>query len=264
MIEYLLGGLDEAAAAQVEERLFLDAGLAEYLEGLEAELVRDYLRGQLDPATRVLFEDRMEEDPLLDAKVQEASQLLALLEQEAPVESWGRRLTALFSRPGVAWASGAVCLAAAVVLLFQATLWHDRAKQLEQENSELRKQQPRGAQDAGREVYQAFAAPVFRLTPGVLMSSAREQRFAVPAGTGEVVLELESRGVVPAAGSYRVVLQDPDGTRLWTGGCDRVPDGWRVRAPATVLRPGSYTLSVTAADPGNMTQLATYSFAVSP
>ncbi len=55
-VDYLLGNCTEEARAELEERFFRNDESFEQLCAAEAELIDEYLRGELNPAERVLFE----------------------------------------------------------------------------------------------------------------------------------------------------------------------------------------------------------------
>ena len=59
LIRYLLGELPEAEKARIEDRLFADDDLFEYLQAIKAELADDYVSGALSGPERMRFEQRV-------------------------------------------------------------------------------------------------------------------------------------------------------------------------------------------------------------
>lgn len=95
LTRYLLGYLAEEEQVQVEDRAFSDPAYLATLEGVEADLIDAYVRGDLRGAERLAFERRFCTSPRRLNKIEFARALMPVA-AEAPA----LRFTA---SPGVAW-----------------------------------------------------------------------------------------------------------------------------------------------------------------
>ena len=252
---YLLGLLPPERQTPLEERLFTDAGFYEELLITEDELVDEYLAGGLTAGERGLLEARLAEVPERGRQLRFAGALRRYVAAraeapvgvgvesslEAGVESSGAGEPAgEAARPGVRPEPGAgflgwlrlrrpVLAVAAALLLISAVTW-----------VVVRSVRP-------REPRAVFAA---QLTPGgVTRAGGDVQQLVVPAGTGELRLEL--RLAARDHQTYRATLLDAEGATLHTA--DRLaPQVSADGAPVVVLTvpahdapPGDYQLRLT-------------------
>jgi len=90
LVQYLLGKLSEEKQAQVEDRAFADAGYRAALEAVEADLIDDYVRGELPAADRGAFESLFLASPQRRTKVEFARALAALPAKPVPAPARSR------------------------------------------------------------------------------------------------------------------------------------------------------------------------------
>jgi len=126
IIDYLLGGVDEARAEEIEMRLLTDPAFFEYAEEVEDLLIDSYVRGGMNAELRARFQAAYEASSPLRRRVEMAGSLRqAVLALSAPsrrrqrIWSPGKRLT--FS---LVFASVAV---AALMAVFSVRLRHTPA-----------------------------------------------------------------------------------------------------------------------------------------
>lgn len=252
---YLLGLLPPERQTPLEERLFTDADFYEELLITEDELVDEYLAGGLTARERGLLEARLAEAPERGRQLRFAGALRRYVaaRAESPagagaessagegVESSGAGETAGgAARPFVRPEPGAgffgwlrlrrpALALAAALLLISAVTW-----------VAVRSWRP-------REPRAVFAA---QLTPGgVTRAGGDVQQLVVPAGTGELRLEL--RLAARDHEVYRAALLDAEGATIHTA--DRLaPQVSADGAPVVVLNvpaqdapPGDYQLRLT-------------------
>src|SRR5436305_14897182 len=97
LVQYLLGKLSEEKQAQVEDRAFADTDYRAALEAAEADLIDEYVRGELPPADRRSFESLFLASPQRRTKVEFARALAAVPVKPAPAPARPRsRLLDLF------------------------------------------------------------------------------------------------------------------------------------------------------------------------
>jgi anti-sigma factor RsiW len=70
LIQYLLGEMSEEDEVRVEDRAFADASYLGALEGVEADLIDAYVRGELSPAEQRGFKRRFLNSPQRRSKVE--------------------------------------------------------------------------------------------------------------------------------------------------------------------------------------------------
>jgi len=84
MRAYLLGSLDDRAAAAVELRYFTEPAWLTLIQMVETDLIRDYLDGRLQGEQRKRFEERYLKTPALLARIEEVRNELAV----TPAPKW--------------------------------------------------------------------------------------------------------------------------------------------------------------------------------
>lgn len=239
---YLLGTLDEADAASIEERYFTDRGFSLFAQAVETALIEDYLTGRLAPPIKSRFEACYLSVPDLRRRIEEVGKMRV----EGQIAT-GQIHHARF-------------LLAAAILLFcmgGAALWFyvDHLGFAPLPNT-----------TGIRPVLATLS-----LSPGLLKGEAAGvARLILQSGKGKVrlVLELPGRGI-PILCSAQVSLASPNGgwNRVWstprpvwstpsTGGQQVA-----ILLDSSLLVHGDYLVEIVGA--GAQTR-ETYSFRVSP
>jgi hypothetical protein len=239
---YLLGDLDEARAAALEDRYVADPVLVDDIRTAEEALIEAFLDGRLGAADRVRFEAHYLASPVHRDRVAIARAL-----RERPVASVSAPPAASF----YAW----VAMAAAVVL---ASLWIvSRSAPAPQQVVVPPSPSPvHPAPGPAPPIVPApapappsLARAVLALTLSPLTTRGGEEPTSVkPAGPVDLVLRLEG---VPAATdrTYEAELQIVDGRALWRGRGRAAAAGGlltTLRVPADTLPPDDYVVVVTA------------------
>jgi anti-sigma factor RsiW len=147
--KYLLGDLSEQEQVVVEDRAFADPGYLEALEGVEADLIDAYVRGELSQADRRQFERRFLTSPQRRNKVEFAKALATVAAESEPVSlhhperrSVRQALRNLFqaAHPALRFAAGAaavVVVAGAFWLAIQNVSMRSRMSALEAQSREM-------------------------------------------------------------------------------------------------------------------------------
>jgi hypothetical protein len=108
---YLLGELDEKAAAIIEERYFTDRAFFLLVQSVETALIEDYLAGRLSPFSKVHFESRYLTVPDLRLRLDEVRR------KRATVRGAGRQLR--YARLRLAAAALLLCLGVSALWLYR-------------------------------------------------------------------------------------------------------------------------------------------------
>jgi len=159
LVRYLLGKLPEEKLAQVEDRAFADGDFRQALEAAEADLIDEYVRGELSESDRPAFEQRFLASPQRRSKV-EFAKALAVAADASPAGTFASS-TSRPERPSLislirGWTptlrfavafAALVCVAGVPLLVIQnvatrariAALENDR-RSLELQRQELRRQ----------------------------------------------------------------------------------------------------------------------------
>lgn len=116
-IRYFLRDVSDAERDSLEERLFTDDELSELFDAVENDLIDDYVRGEMNPATRAKFESAYLISERRKLKVAAAGILtsriaeprIKSIESEKRVSLW-KKLADIFRMPRLAWAGGIATL----------------------------------------------------------------------------------------------------------------------------------------------------------
>ena len=261
---YLLGQLDEDAAAALEARYFGDPQLADDVREVELDLVDEYVSGEMAPADRARFDDHYLASPVHRNRVATARALAARLAPAAPApvvdfqEARARR-----QAPPAFY--GWLALAAALVI---ASLWM-LARPVQGPAQAQRQPAPAPApapapvapETPGAVPPAPAPAPApaptvrsvlaFTLSPIVTRGESPEPQ-RLPAGPADLLIRLEG----PAGASdrgYAADIQTVDGRSVWQG---RATAGAAssgilatVRVPAERLAADDYVVVLTATTP---------------
>ena len=246
MTRYLLGQLPEQDAATLEERFFRDDDFFEELRAVEADLIDQYVRGELSGAELHQFGSHFLKSAARRQRVDFAKALADAANQSATqapsaMSTAGSRRVALSPmppRPLPKW------LAIAAMLLLVAGAWlafenrrlarqirsvqdsrfteeshrrelEGRVKDLQSSNSQLTaelEQERRKQPSSGSSIASVVA---FVLSPGMVRSTDEPTRLVVPKEVDKVKLQLD----VETAGdhqSYRVELRTVGGQLVWS------------------------------------------------
>lgn len=297
MRRYLLGLLPEPEQAALEERFFEDGEILSEMRAVEQDLVDAYVRGQLAPDEKSVFESHYLSVHRHAERVTFARDLLALADAEPPPklaesrEPFWRPWLSFIQMPqfgmGAAFAMMALLLAAGMYLFIERARWREELAQSQAARSAqeeklraLEQELAKGRSDAAQ-----LAAELERL---------RQQRATEPAAPATIfsfLLFPTSRGDAKqhtlrlasdavqirlqmkiAAGeykSYRVRLQSVDGDGAWESTAVTARPSARglilsALVPTRKLSPGDYTLDLSAIEAnGEPVALENYSFRVS-
>jgi hypothetical protein len=250
---YLLGDLDEAAAAALEDRYVADPALLEDVRAAEDALIEAFLDGRLRPAERERFEAHYLASPVHRDRVA----IARALRQRAAIAPQS-------SAAGGARLYGWMALAAAMVL---ASLWivssggPPTQQVVVPQTPRPGPQAPAPGNPAPPLVPAPAPAPspipsaaraVLALTLSPITTRGGDQATHVrPAGPVDLVLRLEG---TPAASdrAYDTELQTVDGRVMWRGRSRAAAAGsgllTTVRVPADTLPADDYVVVI--ATPG--------------
>lgn len=264
LVRFLFGDVPAGQRAQIEDRIFGDAGLFEDLCALEEEFVRDYLRRELYPEEEAAFEARLAVSPDLRRRVETARALMVALGTpsvsgpDAAVAArrrpWWATILA-FPRPSYTLA----CVCVTVVALIGA-MWFGF------DNRRLR------TQLTGSISHSGTATPItisFTLASGATMgSSAGPVRLRIPPAAAGVHIDL----LVRAIGDYRefhAELRELDhDLQSWSGITSRSRSSGTgvvvgLQIPAAAFAEGDYIILLKGLTPGgHWEDLPSYSFGV--
>jgi Putative zinc-finger len=249
---YLLGDLDEAAAAALEERYVADPALLDDVRAAEDMLIEAFLDGSLGPADRARFEAHYLASPVHRDRVAIARALR--LRAAGPPQA---------SAPGARF-YGWLAIAAAVVL---ASLWIVSRAGSPPPQQVVVPQTPRSQPQAPESAPAPAPAPPLVPAPAPAPMPARavlaltlspiatrggdQSTHARPAGPVDLVLRLEG---APAGSdrAYDAELQTVDGRVVWRGRSRAAAAGsgllTTVRVPADTLAADDYVVVI--ATPG--------------
>jgi hypothetical protein len=269
--QYLLGGLNEAAQQQVEERLITDRKYKEEVLMIEDELLEDYLAGTLSEIERDMFRQHYLSSPPQQQKLRIAQAVnkyvvdkTKLPPHDRAEKRWFRALLDFFNSRSrlvqFSWAAAlALILIAGSWMLFQA--WRTRSEQARRQEELARLNGPQSI----------AVSPDPSVLPVTLASvQLRElgdsKRVAITSETKIVQLRL------PVAAdkyqSYRAVLAVNGGPEVFK------LDGLKVRTmgqgrmlvlqiPARILTANDYLLKVSGLNSdGRSEDVGDYSFRV--
>lgn len=252
---YLLGRLPEAEAETVEDAYFGEPEVFERVRGAEDDLIDDYVAGRLDRADSVAFEARYLASEPLRQRVDAARALRrARPSGEAPAA-----MTRHVRWLGPLAIAAAIAVAVAgVLLVMKARAPQPASPQPSLARSETPAPSPSAAASpsptaspsasplAGRHILLALSPTLLRGEGG----GAAEAR--IPPRTDFVVLrlQLQPSEVEGVTAPLQVAVETVEGTRVWSGPAQQVPDhenlAAEVAVPAARLAPADYLVTLDA------------------
>lgn len=274
---YLLGTMDQAAAAELEERYFRDTDVFDLLQSTLDDLTDDYVNGNLTPDERRQFERLHAGGAAGQARIDFSRTLVRNVgAKAAPLRPpFVRSVITLFRQQA---APLQLALAAGfMILLIGPTIALTRVTQLGNAVEELRahldveREAARSAAaDAARERGQrqnlentlaGLSTSAFSLLPGSTRGDGT--RLALPAGIGFARLELALEQIPPLP--LRAVIRNAGGATVWSQEIrDSIgPSGPVVTVPNAVLPAGDYEASVYAVgSDGRADEVASFAFRI--
>jgi len=303
MRRYLLGLLPEPEQAALEERFFEDGEILSEMRAVEQDLVDAYVRGQLGPDEKSVFESHYLSVHRHAERVAFASDLLRLADAEPDLtphpgstesrESFWRKWLSLFQTPKFAMSAALAMIVILVVsglLLFrELARWRqelaksqaarsaqeEKLRALEQEIAKGRANAAQLAAELER-LRQQSARPTESAAPATIFSfllltttrdQAEQQTLRLAPNAAQVRLQMKIR-----AGkykSYRVRIDPVDGGNTWESASVRarsagITTTLSVLVPARNLPPGDYNLELSGIDAsGAAESIENYSFRIS-
>jgi hypothetical protein len=206
IVKYLLGELPDEDRTRLEERFMREVEYRELIRSIEDDLIDDYVRGELTPHQRALFEKQFTALPHRARKVETAKAL-----SRALGDGRSRARLSVFSYP----------LAAAAVLVLALGVWLVMGTRRSQPEVQLpptaQGTTPPEAKPSAPDV-PPTPAPLpsiatFLLPPGLVRDSAAAKTFVIPQGTQLVRLRLplDKGDEYPA---YRAELRTSSGNSV--------------------------------------------------
>lgn len=292
---YLLGDLKEEEQQQLEKQLMTQNDLFARLQILEDELIDEYVEDTLSPQDREGFEKRFLSNPERRQKLSFAEALRGYVAgmhegQQAP-SFWQSLLVALrpqslvlrYGLPmallGVVayglWMGGTIRRLHSEVaqIRTQQGAWQAREQQLHQQleqqrqrNQELKQQLTAAQAQHKTSVSPSPVLAAFALMPGLVRDSGTTNRVVISSGTSLAALRLELAD--NRYQNYRAVLQDSEGSEIWTlnkakperTGTDQVVV---LTLPVNILPRGDYSLKLSGVNnTGAYDPLGNYYFRV--
>jgi hypothetical protein len=279
---YLLATLPEPERLELAARYFSDDELFERLQAAEADLVDDYVTGELAPQERRLFEESLKTIPGRAERLAFARALQRV--PAVPIAPHVERP----SKPGLRspyWAAAAIVLLVALAGLWaavQSMRQQDELRGLRQERDRLAEREKQlGAEvrelrsrlDSSHRAAETGPSPdspaartaVFLLTAGLSREPAATNRLRIPSAVTRVRLDLPIRPD-PAA-RYRAVIQRPDGSAVSRRDDlrpTRLPSGpaLTLEIPAAELPDGDYVALIEDVRSGSPESVAEFFFRV--
>jgi hypothetical protein len=277
LIKYLLGHLTEEEQIRVEDRAFAEPGYLRALEAAEADLVDDYVRGELSQADRQAFERRFLTSPLRRKKVEFARALATVtagapsLKSTAEAASTWHVLRGLIRgwNPALRFAgalAALLCIAGGVWLVLDNTSmrshlsalegqhreWAVRDQRLRQELSDAQKRADSlAAQMQSRPSTQDGRTPMIAslvLVAGPSRSESRVEQLVLDRGVQVVHIQIQL-GAGDVFRRFRATLNTRSGREILvlsnlaqrrTG----VASTMSLDVPASALETGEYELAL--------------------
>jgi anti-sigma factor RsiW len=282
MTRYLLGELSPEETLQVETEYFRDDDCFESIQALEDQLLRDFVRGEMDPELYRRFQARYRSSPELAEKIEFAQAVFSgcrnLREEERQREVAARQRTLLstlrelfkFDFPAFQYAAAAVALLGVGLGYYEWT----RAARLKSELAQFQDQNKSLAQQKSA-LDRALAdmpkrpplVASFVLMPGVSRDQSRATVLSVPDGLGSVEFKLPLPPGIKYA-SFRAVLQRVPDTKvsiqdLQPGALVDAGKALKLSVPSVSLKAGQYILFVKGrSERGEYEDVQYYAFGV--
>jgi hypothetical protein len=257
--QYLLGLLPEDEAEALEDAYLADAEVWQRLRGVEEDLLDDYAAGRLALTERSAVESRyLASSPLRE-------RLVAARALRPAIEAGTRHPTArVIVTPAAQW--GVPLALAAGLILAAVLLWPWRpapsvvssipspspAGRSEPPAPPTVEARPSVLPPTTRPARRPVVTPfVLALSPVLLRGQERPAPL-IPAGTEEVILELEGDPALlpPSASEFPVVIERLEGRPVWRGAARRANRTARpsllasTRVPTARLGAGDYLLTL--------------------
>jgi len=273
---YLLGQGSDAERAEIEDRLFADDALFEYLAAVETDLIDAFVREEIAPADRAAFETRFFGPPRLRMRIDLARWLQYLsppidAANPAPQAAAAAPLTPAASAPAAAPSATrrpatspstmfGVVAVLGVAVAIGAGWWALQSSRPQPAGTpapqapvaQTAEPAPVAAPAAAPEpaldeLHQVAEGPVaLVLAPGSAGSGASNAVLRIPAGADSVHIQIDHAGA--ARERYAVVVVTRDGQRVWTelSMPPRAPgaSGVILDVPAASLPAGEYLLTL--------------------
>ncbi len=259
LVQYLLGKLPEEKQAQVEDRAFADDDYRAALEAAEADLIDEYVQGQLPPDDRRAFESLFLASPQRRAKVEFARTLAATPVKPSPAPA-GRGFLDLFRGWSLTMRFAAAMATLLCVACASWVLLHDAKQTPAPQVAEARKQPPAPATVPARPPVVASLVLFAGLSRA---EGAGPQLILAPdVQVVNIQLQLEERDDYP---EFRAELSTGRGRRILnSGGLTRhkVGSGYAISfdVPASGLRAGKYELALKGLSGGKPAEDVSYSY----
>lgn len=242
LVRYLLGNLTEEEQVRVEDQAFAEPDYLRAIEAAEADLIDEYVRGELTPADRRAFERHFLTSPQRRSKVEFARALARATAEAPPLASaiepkstWQALLDAVRAwNPALRYAgtlSALICIGGASWLVFenvsmrsrlsaldaQRRHWEARDQGLAQQLNEARKRadtlaaQMQNRQNSEEQGAPAVASLLLMALPS--RSEARVPQLVVGRGAqiAHIDIQLEGRDEYPR---FRAALQTRSGREV--------------------------------------------------
>lgn len=292
---YLLGELAEQERLRLDQRLLTDDDVAERAGLVEAQLIDEYVAGELDPRTAGVFHSRFLKT---DARREQVRLTAALRDYSAQSEtalpvprpvaqrSWRQRFSEFLAlKPGPAWAAAG---SFALLVLVLGLAWYV-SRQSRQSDTLIAHQPPVNA--ASPAVTQTpavaqvpptvpsppqlkpppseppIAVASFVLLPGALRGPGDMTRVAVPRGE-RAILRLSLVLENPAPGTYRVELANADGQTVTVRNHLKPRENGQTKivfdVPARLIQTGDYQIKLARQTDGQLESVGRYYFRALP
>jgi hypothetical protein len=248
---YFLGSLSGEERDRLERDYLADPAVYEHLRAVEEELVEDYLGGRLTAQDRAGFERHFLGSPRLRLRVELTE---ALLQRAA-----GR---GVIRRGRTRWTPAAWAVAASLMIAAGLGTW---ALVGSWYGGEAPSDVPPASPSASRSTVGTPRVARATLAPGRTRGAQRGVEVTLGGGVDVLELDLElARAEHPA---YRAVIRRAEGDVVWRSP-ELVAQGTAARlhltagVPSVRLVPGDYVVTLEAAPPGRVGDLAEYFFRV--
>ena len=299
MRRYLLGLLPEPEQVVLEDRFFEDGELLGEMRAVEQDLVDAYVRGQLAPDERSVFESHYLSMPRHAERVAFTRDLLALANAEPSLkvtesrEPFWRSWRSFIQIPqfgiSAALAMFAILLVSGLLLFRERARWRQelaksQAEQAAQKEklSALEQEIAKGRADAAQlaaeleRLRRQSTGPTEPAAPAAIYSfllltttrnQVEQQTLRLAPNAAQVRLQMKIRA--GAYKSYRVRIDPVDGGAIWesasvTARSAGVTTTLSVLVPARSLPSGDYNLELSGIDAnGAAESIENYSFRVS-
>jgi hypothetical protein len=252
--DYLLGALTEDQQAQVEDRAFADEAYRDEIQAVEADLIDEYVRGELQPAEQRDFERMFQASPQRRGKIEVARSLARLTGEHAEEEKSRQGIQTPISvfrgwtlrfrlAPAIA---AIVCIAAVSWVVVDNRQKRSSLGVLQQETEGLRRQ----IHDERSRTPQPSLPPIASLVllPNVSRSEFRTVSFVIEPGVllARIEIQLEPPDEFPL---YRAELRSAAGADVLIRSnvtASRGPSGLvvTIEVPTSALPSGRYELAL--------------------